>query len=97
VGVNLMRVRFLIDDPYGLWKKGDHAEDLGLESDHPDAPNIRMLRLSDDQIITLEAPYERGTILKDDDRCSVNPDHGKAVIYGLCEHCYDEYLEEKHA
>jgi hypothetical protein len=38
-------VRFLFDDPYGLWHADDLADDLGWESDHPDAPPIRLLRL----------------------------------------------------
>jgi len=55
------RVRFLTDDPYGLWKKGDVAEDLGPESTHPDAPPIQLLRLHG-EVICLTTPYKRGLI-----------------------------------
>jgi hypothetical protein len=33
------------DDPYGLWRAGDFAEDLGWESEDADGPRIRVLRL----------------------------------------------------
>jgi hypothetical protein len=52
-------VRFLTDDAAGLWRKGELAEDLGWESDHPDAPPIRLLRLRG-EVICLTDPFERG-------------------------------------
>lgn len=56
-------VRFMQDDQFGLWRRGDMAEDLGWESDHPKAPPIRVLRLlKDEQEIALTRPFERGLI-----------------------------------
>jgi len=52
-------VRFITDDKAGLWTKGDLAEDLGWESDHPDAPPIRLLKLRG-EVICLTDPFERG-------------------------------------
>lgn len=53
------RVRFLADDPYGLWLKGDEADDLGWES--PAVP-LRVLLLDDGQEITLTNPLARGLV-----------------------------------
>jgi hypothetical protein len=58
----MIRVRFVDDDPWGLWKKGETAEDLGWESDHPDAPAIRLLRMDDGQTIALTDPFRRDLI-----------------------------------
>ena len=59
-------VEFVDDDRYGLWNAGDYAEDLGWESDHPDAPRIRLLRLErpgeQSQTISLHEPFVRGLI-----------------------------------
>ena len=53
-------VGFIADDRYGLWRAGDLADDLGWESDHPDAPPIRLLRLHrTDEIIALTDPFTR--------------------------------------
>lgn len=54
-----MCVLFLTDDPAGLWRKGEAAVDLGWESDHPDAPPIRLFRLRG-EVICLTDPFERG-------------------------------------
>jgi len=56
------RVRFLHDDPAGLWKAGETAEALGRESDHPDAPHIFLFRLDDGQVIALTRPRSRGLV-----------------------------------
>jgi len=56
-----MRVRFLADDPMGLWKEGDLADDLGPES--PDVPELRLLRLREGgELIALTDPYERDVV-----------------------------------
>lgn len=55
----MTRVRFLADDPYGLWLKGDEADDLGWES--PAVP-LRVLLLDDGQEITLTNPLARGLV-----------------------------------
>lgn len=56
-------VRFTADDPAGLWKSWDIATDLGWESDHPDAPPIRLLRLHrTDEVLSLTDPEGRGLI-----------------------------------
>ena len=55
-------VQFLTTDPHGLWNVGDEAIDMGRESEHPDAPNIRLLRLHDGQVITLHNPIGNGVI-----------------------------------
>lgn len=56
-------VRFTSGDRTGLWQKDDLADDLGQESDHPEAPNIRVLRLHrTGEIITLDDAYERELI-----------------------------------
>lgn len=55
-------VRFRDDDPYGLWHAGDVAEDLGWESEHPDAPPIRLLRTGDGQVLSLTDPLGRGIV-----------------------------------
>lgn len=56
-------VRFTSDDKWGVWKTGDLADDLGRESDHPNAPDIQLLRLHrDGQMLSLTAPYARGMI-----------------------------------
>jgi hypothetical protein len=56
-------VEFAADDPYGLWAKGDRAEDLGWESE---GVPIRLLRLLRDdgtgQVLALTSPYSRGLI-----------------------------------
>ena len=57
----MTKVRFLTDDPMGLWERGDEAEDLGPESSHPDAPPIQMFRLRG-EVICLTAPYWRGLV-----------------------------------
>lgn len=56
-----MTVRFLADDPMGLWDAGEEAEYLGPESTHPDAPPIAQLRLRG-EVICLTSPFERGLI-----------------------------------
>lgn len=61
VGV-MAQVAFIENDRYGLWRAGEVAEDLGWESDHPDAPPIRVLKLADGQVITLTDPFGRGLI-----------------------------------
>lgn len=56
-------VRFVADDVYGAWSAGDEAMDLGRESDHPDAPNLRVLRLTrDGQTLVLSDAFERGLV-----------------------------------
>lgn len=53
-------VEFVEDDPFGLWKAGELAYDLGWES--PGVP-IRVLRTHEHyELITLTSPYERGLI-----------------------------------
>lgn len=54
-------VRFLADDPMGLWKADELADDLGPES--PAVPELRLLRLHETgDVITLTYPYERNLI-----------------------------------
>jgi hypothetical protein len=58
-------VRFTADDPAALWREGDTADDLGWESDHRDAPPIRLLRLHrTDELLSLTSPYEAGVIAR---------------------------------
>lgn len=58
-------VRFTADDPAGLWKSWDIATDLGWESDHPDAPPIRLLRLHrTDEVLSLTDPFGRGLVVR---------------------------------
>jgi hypothetical protein len=57
------RVRFIGSDPGGLWRDGEPADDLGMESKHPNAPPVRLLRLRrTGELIALTAPYARGII-----------------------------------
>lgn len=59
----MITVRFTLDDPAGLWREGDTADDLGPESYHPEAPPIRLLRLHrTGETIALTEPYERRLI-----------------------------------
>ena len=55
-------VRFVKDDPYGLWKAGDEAEDLGPESEGLPLLVLRLRRGGLPEIITLTDPYGRGLI-----------------------------------
>jgi hypothetical protein len=54
-------VTFVTDDQFGLWAKGERAIDLGPESDHPDAPPMRLLELRG-EVIALYSPFARGLI-----------------------------------
>ena len=62
-----MRVRFLIDDPAGLWRTGEIAEDLGWECGDPalvesgEAAPVRLFNL-DGQAIALTEPFNRGLV-----------------------------------
>lgn len=58
----MTRVWFTADDPFGLWHEGDVAEDLGWESDHPDAPPIRLIEYRG-ETLALTDPYRRGLIV----------------------------------
>ncbi len=59
------RVKFLSDDPGGLWKAGDTAIDCG-----PEVPGLPLISLRIekrigrymDEYISLTEPYERGLI-----------------------------------
>lgn len=54
-------VRFLADDPMGLWRAGELATDLGPES--LETPGLLLLRLHErDELIALTYPYERNLI-----------------------------------
>lgn len=55
-------VRFVNDDRYGAWSAGEVASDIGRESDHPDAPNIRCIQMQDGQVLALHDPYGRGIV-----------------------------------
>jgi len=56
-------VRFVADDEYGAWRAGDEAVDLGRESEHPDAPDIRLLRrVACGQTFALTDPFGRGLV-----------------------------------
>ena len=58
-----MTLRFVDDDKWGLWHAGDLADDLGWESDHPDAPPIRLLKLTTTgETICLHDPFRRGLV-----------------------------------
>lgn len=58
-------IRFVADDPMGLWKEGDHGYELGQE--HPGV-RVWVIRHSrSGQLLTLESPYERGLIRLDDE------------------------------
>lgn len=56
------RVVFLWDDPFGAWKGGEEATDRGWESDHPDAPHLRLIELEGGQVLSIWEPYTRGII-----------------------------------
>jgi hypothetical protein len=58
--MTMFMVRFLTDDPLGLWEKGQEAWDLGQES--PGVPVWNFLRVGTDEIISLTSPYERGLV-----------------------------------
>jgi hypothetical protein len=53
-------VRFLSDDPMGLWKAGDLAHDLGQE--HPSVPVWTLQLTHNKELISLSRPYERNLI-----------------------------------
>jgi hypothetical protein len=53
-------VRFLTDDPMGLWEKGQQAWDLGQES--PQVPVWNFIPVGTGEIISLTSPYERGLV-----------------------------------
>ena len=54
-------VRFLSDDPYGLWRADETADDLGPES--PATPDLILLRLHETgELVSLTCPYERNLI-----------------------------------
>lgn len=55
-------LRFVADDPYGLWKAGDIAEDRGWEFSHPDSPRVRLLGVGT-QLVCLYNPFERGLVV----------------------------------
>jgi len=58
-------VRFVDNDPAGLWKKGDLAEDLGWESAlaFNDSVLQRLLKLErTGEMISVFDPYRRGLI-----------------------------------
>lgn len=88
-------VRFVADDRCGLWKAGEIADDLGWESDHPDAPPIRCLRLPGGEIITLTDPFVRGLVAavtdadaeppRDPDRCAVCGGHRWIGTHARCQ------------
>lgn len=54
------KVRFLNDDPMGLWKAGDVARDLGQE--HPSVPVWTLQMIHNGELISLTNPYERNLI-----------------------------------
>jgi hypothetical protein len=59
-------VRFVEDDPAGLWRRGDAALDLGWES-RDDSGNpttdVRLLRLiRTGELLSLGDPYGRGLV-----------------------------------
>ena len=57
------RVRFLVDDPYGLWQRNDLGWELGLEAGEDDALPVWRIRLDKTQEeICLEDPYRRGLL-----------------------------------
>lgn len=60
----VQRVRFTADDRMGLWQAGDEALVLGLESNHPKAPKIYLLKLlrAPHDVIALHQPFVRGLI-----------------------------------
>jgi len=58
----MITVRFTEDDEYGAWRAGELAEDLGWESDHIDAPPIRLLKTEQGEVLALTNPYVRGLI-----------------------------------
>lgn len=58
-------VRFTAEDPAALWLEGDTADDLGWESDHPEAAPVRLLRLHrTGEVLSLTSPYEAGLIVR---------------------------------
>lgn len=57
-------VRFVIDDPMGLWREGDLADWLGPESD-PELVPIYLLRLHErDEVIGLEESLARAVTVE---------------------------------
>lgn len=54
-------VRFVDDDPYGLWRADELAVYLGRESDHPDAPPIDLFALRG-ETIALHSAFARGIV-----------------------------------
>ena len=57
----IVKVKFIHDDKYGLWKAGEEAEDLGLEAF---GLPLRLLRLESGEVISLSDPYGRGLVEK---------------------------------
>lgn len=60
-------VSFTIDDPAGLWRKGDAALDLGWESwdrqRQEPTTDVRLLRLlASGEVLSLSDPYGRGLV-----------------------------------
>lgn len=54
-------VRFLNNDPGGLWNAGDTADEMGPESSG--VPSLLVLQIHrTGEIITLERPYDRNLI-----------------------------------
>lgn len=60
-------VRFVDDDPAGLWRRGDAALDLGWESCDPETGNpitdVRLLRLiRTGELFSISDPLRRGIV-----------------------------------
>jgi hypothetical protein len=53
-------VRFLRDDPAGLWKANERAQDLGQE--HPGVPLWVLRMIPSGDLVCLTRPYERNLI-----------------------------------
>lgn len=75
-------VRFLADDPMGLWQANDLADDLGPES--PATPQLRLLRLLwSGELVTLTSPFERNLVERVEPGTKVPPEGERAERPGL--------------
>lgn len=61
-------VSFTVDDPAGLWRKGDAAVDLGWETvdtDGEPTTDVRLLKLlRTGETLSLSSPFERGLVVQ---------------------------------
>lgn len=79
-----MKATFLRDDPFGAWAKGETAEYLGRESNHPLAPPIFLFRFQRPEelrgsILALTSPFSRGLVALEDGSVPDDTDEHEAM------------------